>query len=172
MLSHLISLPAILLAINLSAPNLNPRTTLYYGKAIQKEAMRTETSPIIGIAIIDHESKWRSWMISEDGEDYGLMQIRARFSRNPQWLLDGQANIRAGFGWIDSSKDFCEKHLKREPKTQEWLSCYQGSCKPSKACKPTWLSNRVEKYAQCINKAMMDGVCTDCEYLYIGNYSK
>lgn len=172
MLSYLISKEALLLAIHLSAPNLSARSAEYYGVTLQKEAIRTETSPAIGIAIIDHESRWNPLQISRDGEDRGLMQVRARFSRHPEWLLDGQANIKAGFGWINSSKEFCEKALGREPEDQEWLSCYQGSCKPNRHCKPTWMTNRVEKYAQCITDAVMDGVCKSCEYIYIGNYSK
>lgn len=173
MLSYYISKEALLLAIHLSAPNLNAHTADYYGTTIQKEAIRTETSPAYGIAIIDHESRWNALQISRDHEDYGLMQIRARFARHPEWLLDGRANIKAGFGWIDSSKDFCEKELGREPEGEEWLSCYQGSCGRVKhRCKPTRLTGRVEKYAQCITDAMLTGVCTDCEYIYIGNYSK
>lgn len=167
LLSYIMDLPSILLAINLSAPGLSAHTANYYGKILLKESIRTEVSPLIGIAIIEHESRWNPSKISKDGFDYGLMQIRARFSKHPQYLLEGGSNIRTGFGWIDSSKDFCEKELGREPETQEWLSCFQGSCRLNHRCKPTKLTRRVEMYAECLESCLMDNVSRDCEQIYI-----
>lgn len=37
--------------------------------------------PFTGVAIIEHESRWRASAVSDDGEDYGLGQVRARFRK-------------------------------------------------------------------------------------------
>jgi hypothetical protein len=42
-------------------------------------AREHDFDPFTGIAIIEHESRWRASAVSPDGEDMGLAQIRARF---------------------------------------------------------------------------------------------
>lgn len=52
---------------------------LSYAKALLKVAKKHNFDPFTGVAIIEHESRWRAGAVSGDGEDLGLAQIRARF---------------------------------------------------------------------------------------------
>lgn len=162
-------LATIALAINLSSPKLLPSRVQVYSKTIAAQSAKLEIDPLIIIAIIKHESHWVQGLISRDGEDYGLMQVRSRYSTTPpERLLLGENNIIVGTYMIKSSQHFCEKRKGQKPSTQEWLACYQGSCTgPGHMCKPTRMTSVVEQYAQCLRDAINERMSNfDCDLIY------
>lgn len=162
-------LASIILAIQLSALKLPEATCNMYAQVIKQQADKLEIDPIIIVAIIKHESRWNAGLISDDTFDYGLMQIRAKFyGGNPVNLLNPWTNIIVGSYFIKSSKEFCAKDLNRTPNTQEWLSCFQGTCGlVNKRCRPTKLTNRVAQYADCLKYQLEDkSSIYDCDFIY------
>lgn len=164
----MLDIATIYLALQLSAPSLNARTSYYYSKVIFQQSIKRDIDPLLIISIAKHESHWNARLISEDLEDYGLLQVRARFVGMPSSsLLEGGTNIRVGSAFITSSQDFCRKILKREPETQEYLACYQGSCKSYRTfCKPTNLSFKVDSYKQCLYDSLLDQTDYNCDSIY------
>lgn len=162
-------LATVMLAIQLSAPLLPEASVNAYGKMIYDQSVKLNQDPLITIAIIKHESKWNSSIISDDRYDYGLMQIRAMYYHGPSVnLLNPWTNITVGSYWIKSSFDFCQKQLGREPQTQEWLSCFQGTCRLSnKWCSPTKMTDKVERYASCLQRNVFAKMSVeDCDVIY------
>lgn len=161
----------ILMAIQLSATHYTPPETRATALAttIQERAQYADVDPYIIVAIITHESQWRERAVSGDTEDYGLMQIRGRFyygGKHNDWLLEGVNNIKIGTYVIKKSKDICRQHLGREPRTQEWLACYTGSCVNGGMCKPTRLTKVIEDYELCLKDVVENNVSRDCRTIY------
>lgn len=167
--SFIMDLAHIVLAINLSAPNMSPKTTHYYAQKIQKESVRKSIDPLLLISIIDHESRWNAGRISRDGLDFGLCQIRKQFTKqSAPFLLEGGTNISVCTSFLDSAREFCTGFLDREPETEEFLSCFQGSCgRVQNRCKPSKLTFRVIAYRQCLQQCLIEGVSRDCEELFV-----
>jgi hypothetical protein len=166
-------LAQIIFAIHMSLSPFRPVSDAkvkQFATEIQKSAETTQVDPLIYVAIITHESGWDERAISQDGEDYGLMQVRGRHyngGKHPEWLLNPHVNLMAGSYVIQKSTDFCRRYLKREPTLQEWMSVYQGSL-PS--CKRSKLTKIVEDYYMClvqnVEKDPEDGPAMDCQAIY------
>lgn len=156
----------IILAIQLSTTSPVPASRINsWAHVIQQQAVKIDVDPVEIVAIIAHESQFHERAISQDHEDYGLMQVRARYYG--PWhnaLLNGEHNIRVGAYVIGLSKDICRKKFGREPTTQEWLAGYQGS----PICKPTKLTKLVNDFAQCLSYRVdfKDIFIADCRKLY------
>lgn len=158
-------LATISLALTLSSPHMPHGVVTWYASILHDREKHLHINPLIEISIAEHESQWNSSLISSDGEDYGLMQIRAKYysASDPIRLLNGGNNLYLGAGIMKANYNFCYKKLGREPETQEWLSCFQGSCRtPKRTCKPTKLTYVVEKYAQCLEEELIELVSKDC----------
>jgi len=159
-------LAQIILAIQLSTSNVPYIKEVSLAKVMQKDAIKEDIDPFIFIAIAQHESKFNESIISQDGEDYGLLQIRGRhYGGDPNYLLVGENNINVGSYIIRKDKEYCERKLGREPTTQEWLSVYQGSQSAYK-CKPTAMTNDVETYAMCLQNNIVYNIKDDCKAIY------
>ena len=48
---------------------------------LEQAAARAHVDPLALVAYVEHESRFRSRVVSRDGEDYGLGQIRARYQK-------------------------------------------------------------------------------------------
>ncbi len=155
--------PIIFTAIMLIKPEMSHELALNYAAMIDSQAIVSGVDPLLIVAIAMHESGWNERAISKDGEDYGLLQVRARYyGGRKEWLLNPATNIKAGGYVIAKSIEFCRRWLKREPTTQEWLSVYQGS-RPS--CKSTQLTKSFEDYAVCVGLEVERGKTTnECEF--------
>lgn len=158
----------IVLAINIASPHMPMNAAKWYGSVIQERERNIHIDPLIEISIATHESRWNSQLVSSDGEDYGLMQVRAKYCSFPsERLLNGGINLYIGANLMRSNYNYCQKKLGRPPETQEWLSCFQGSCRtPATTCKPTRLTNTIEKYAQCLEQSLIEGKSLDCRRYY------
>ncbi|MCA9644560.1 MAG: hypothetical protein KC492_27905 [Myxococcales bacterium] len=154
------SLALIVLAIQLSRPSIPRQEAVHYAKVLQQEAKEHDFDPFTGVAIIHFESYWHPGVVSKDGEDYGLAQIRARYVKGCRAdedpldapsaecqsakarLLDGATNIRRMAALITANRELCKEKTGRVW-FHEWLASYQGRNRPKqdKWCKPgegTW----------------------------------
>ena len=161
----------IVLAIQLSSPSLPIKRAEQLAATMQKNADIVNIDPLIIVAIAEHESEFYESKISQDGFDYGLMQIRAlHYGGKPEWLLWGENNIRVGSYIMKKDIEFCEKHLGYAPAADQWLSCYAGQCTtPDHWCKSTKLTRQFTDYASCLERAVSDieqESSVDCRKIY------
>lgn len=153
-------LEMIVAAILVCRPDLDPEVAEGYARVLQAEAKDHDFDPITGVAMIQTESAFVADTISEDGEDYGLGQIRARYvgaclkDPNPkddpgqecravkQRLLDPSENIREIARLITFHRKVCREKVKSAA-FPRWLASYQGRNYPKEGrwCVPgkgTW----------------------------------
>lgn len=136
-----------------------------YATALNEIASTNKFDPLLAVAMIHYETHWLPQLVSDDGEDYGLGQIRARFigaCRNDEdplhapseacqqakrSLLDGVENIRRMGSVIRANMEFCRDRLGKT-KTEHWLAGYQGYVDPVRHtyCSPGPKTTRVIEY--------------------------
>ncbi len=144
------SIAVIAWAILLSNPGMPRTQARAYAKTLQTAAKENSFDPFTGVAIIHNESRWRQSVISPDGEDYGLGQIRARYTKGCRddaepvkkpsasckaakaRLLDGHYNIRRMGAEITAWRKFCRKLTKKPALFHRWLAGYGGMGRPKK----------------------------------------
>lgn len=158
----------IVLAINLSASHMIPATANWYGKIIEQQGKRFHINPLLIVSVITHESQWNAGLVSSDGLDYGLMQVRSKYCKAPpDHLLNPITNIQIGTALLKTNYNFCEKTLKREPEIKEFMTCYAASCwPPKKACRVTNVATTFEKHAACLEQAIEERISLDCNKIY------
>ena len=134
------SIAVIVWAIGLSRPSLPAPTVKAYAKTVQSAAKKHRIDPFTITAIGWHESRWRASVVSRDGEDYGIMQIRARYLKGCRGvplksksclsakasLLNPYFNIRAAAGYIAAWRKTCRKLTGRPALFARWLHGYGG----------------------------------------------
>lgn len=133
----------IVSAIMMSRPQMPPAEAERYARVLQAEAREHDFDPLTGVAIIHFESAWQPRVVSQNLEDYGLAQIRARYigackqDADPlnapseecravkRALLEPEYNIRTMADLITNNR----KHCKAKTGTayfHQWLASYQG----------------------------------------------
>lgn len=152
-------------AITMSRPTIPKEEATRYAKILNEIASKHDFDPLIAVAMIHYESRWLPSVASDDGEDFGLGQVRARFIgackndedpvHNPSDackavklnLLVGENNLRVMGGIIGANKKMCaEKKGKNKP--DFWIAGYQGLSQPerNKWCTPGPTTTRVITY--------------------------
>ncbi|MDC3953046.1 hypothetical protein [Polyangium jinanense] len=139
----------------LSRPGMPKDEANRYARVLAEVAAARGFDPLIAVAIVHFETQWRPTLVSADGEDYGLGQVRARFAgacrddadpvnapseacqRVKDSLLDGATNLRRMGGIIAANMEFCKVRT-GSAKTERWLSGYQGYGDPERGrfCEP------------------------------------
>ncbi|TKC99580.1 hypothetical protein [Polyangium fumosum] len=139
----------------LSRPGMPKDEADRYARVLAEVAAARGFDPLVAVAIVHFETQWRPSLVSADGEDYGLGQVRARFAgacredadpvnapseacqRVKDSLLDGATNLRRMGGIIAANMEFC-KAKTGSAKTERWLSGYQGYGDPERGrfCEP------------------------------------
>jgi len=132
------SIAVIAWAIGLSQPSLPQTTKTSYAKVVKEVSKKHKIDPFTIVAIGWHESRWRS-VVSKDGEDYGIMQIRARYSKGCRKdlkskscaqakarLLNPHYNIRRAANHINEWRKTCRKLTRRPALFHRWLHGYGG----------------------------------------------
>ena len=172
LLAHVLALRAvirpltiIIAAMLLSRPGMHRAEAVRYATVLQQEAREHDFDPLTGVAIINRESHWLPRVVSADGEDYGLAQIRARYigacrgdtdpvhapseaCRHVQKsLLDGAYNIRVMATLITRNRELC-KQKTGTALFDQWLASYEGRNYPSsdKWCQSTEQTQQVVRY--------------------------
>lgn len=149
----------------MSRPGIPKEEATRYAKVLNEIASKNDFDPLLAVAMIHYESHWIPSIASDDGEDYGLGQVRARFigacksDEDPVsspseackavkvQLLSGENNLRVMGGIIAANKKMClEKRGKN--KAEYWIAGYQGLSNPerNKYCVPGPTTTRVLDY--------------------------
>jgi hypothetical protein len=152
-------------ALQLARPGISQDESLRYATALQNEAKEHGFDPLTGVALIQRESRWLPGVVSADGEDYGLAQIRARYigacrsDPDPvhapseackavkQSLLDGAYNIRVMATLITRNRELC-KAKTGTALFGQWLASYEGRNYPGQDrwCQATEATREVIRY--------------------------
>ncbi|HEY4120203.1 MAG TPA: hypothetical protein VGM56_20200 [Byssovorax sp.] len=163
------ALQLIVSAILLTRPQMPHAEAERYARVIQEEAVRRDFDPFTVVAIVHYESHWLPGVVSPDGEDYGLGQIRARFvagchddadpvhAPSPgcraakATLFGGETNLRRVAMLITANRELCKDKV-GSAWFPQWLAGYQGSNRPSRDewCKPTDKAARVIAYQRAL----------------------
>ena len=163
------SIPILVSAILLSRPTMPPAEAQRYATVLQKEGELHDFDPFTAVAIIHYETHWRPSLVSPDGEDYGLGQIRARFvgacrqDEDPlhhpsdaclavkAQLLVGESNIHRMAGIISANRDLCRQKT-GTAWVEQWLAGYGGYNYPSQGrwCEPHDKTWRVVDYRKLL----------------------
>lgn len=135
-------------ALSWAAPQMSHTQQAAYAQVLQAEGKRHHIDPLDVVVLIRHESRWHSHAVSQDGEDLGLGQIRARFDpacrkdQNPvdepspechrarQRLLDPIYNLRRTFAALAQWRTKC-RTTGSSPSFRELLEGYGGLSDPS-----------------------------------------
>jgi hypothetical protein len=161
------ALPTIVSAILLSRPELPRDTAERWATVLQREAQARDFDPLSVVAIVHFESGWHPEVVSPNGEDYGLGQVRARYigackgeanakdapsaacQAEKQALLDAEHNLVTIASLIEQHRKLCRAKA-GNASFPRWLASYQGRNYPRQHrwCAPgdgTW---KVVRYQQ------------------------
>lgn len=151
--------------MQLSRPGLTGAEAQRYATALNQIGREAQFDPLLAVAIVHFESRWFPERISDDREDYGLGQVRARYlaacrdDADPlnepseacvaarATLLDGVTNIKRMGSIISANKTLCKEKVGSDGDPQ-WLAGYQGYSEPEKNrwCKPGEKTTQVLDY--------------------------
>ncbi|MGE0320912.1 MAG: hypothetical protein AB7K71_03130 [Polyangiaceae bacterium] len=169
-------LAVIIAAMYLTRPGMPYPEAERYAKVIQAEARSRDFDPLSAVAIVHFESGLLPHMVSDNGEDYGLGQIRARyigackFDEDPvnhpsdeckavkSQLLEGEENLHWVAKLISRNRKFC-KEKTGSALFQQWLASYQGLNFPkqNRWCQPKKKTWRVVKYHAALKQELFAG---------------
>ncbi|MCA9645483.1 MAG: hypothetical protein H6718_24375 [Polyangiaceae bacterium] len=169
-------LAVIIAAMYLTRPGIPYPEAERYAKVIQAEAKSRDFDPLSAVAIVHFETGFFPELVSENGEDYGLGQIRARYIgackldddpvNHPSdeckavksQLLEGEENLRWVAKLITRNRKFC-KEKTGSALFQQWLASYQGLNFPkqNRWCQPKKKTWRVVKYHASLKQELLAG---------------
>lgn len=155
----------LIAAITMSRPSIPKEEATRYAKVLNEIGSKHHFDPLIAVAMVHHESHWHPGVSSDDGEDYGLGQVRARYvgacrdDEDPvnapseackavkAQLLAGETNLRHVGTIIGANKKMCSEK-RRKDKPEYWIAGYQGLSQPerNKYCIPGPTTTRVIDY--------------------------
>lgn len=158
-------LQIIVSAILLTRPTMPLPEATRYARVLSEEAVKHDFDPLTAVAIVHFESRWIPSVVSADGEDYGLGQIRARWfgacrtDADPvnapsaacqaakASLLSGEANLRRMAVIISANRELCKEKTGKGD-LPRWLAGYEGLSSPARDhwCAPNWKTWRVVEY--------------------------
>ncbi len=161
-------------AILMSRPGMPKEQATRYAVALNEAGKANDFDPLIAVAIIHFESHWYPSVVSADGEDFGLGQVRARFvgacnddidpvhypseacQAAQASLLDGHVNIQHMARIISANRALCKEKTGKAQAAQ-WLAGYQGYNDPEhkRWCKPGEKTTRVLAYHQELLAALL-----------------
>ncbi len=170
------SIAVIVAGILLARPDMPREDATRYAKVLQQEAKARDFDPLTGVAIIQHESAWTVDIVSDNREDYGLAQIRARYvgackhDDDPldspsdecravkQSLLQAETNIRQMARLITDNRKLC-KAKTGSASFARWLASYQGLNDPKhdQWCRPGKKTWEVINYRQHLLDQLFGG---------------
>ena len=135
-------------AIAMSRPGISKGEATQYAQVLNEVATKHRFDPLTAVAIIHFESRWQPALVSPDGEDHGLGQVRARYlqacrgdadpvnapsaacAAAKRSLLDGATNIRRMGAIISANRALCLRKT-GSALAHRWLAGYQGHNHPS-----------------------------------------
>ena len=168
------SIPLLVSAILMSRPAMPKAEAARYATVLNQVALEHDFDPLTAVAIIHFETRWQPSLISADGEDSGLGQVRARYlaacrdDDDPVGapsaacqaakanLLDGAFNIKRMATIITANRAMCRERTGTALAPQ-WLAGYQGYNSPSadRWCSPGDKTWRVLNYRKELISALV-----------------
>ena len=168
------SIPLLVSAILMSRPTMPKVEAARYATVLNQVALAHDFDPLTAVAIIHFETRWQPSLISADGEDYGLGQVRARYlaacrdDEDPVGapseacqaakanLLDGAFNLKRMATIITANREMCRERTGTALAPQ-WLAGYQGYNSPSadRWCTPGDKTWRVLDYRKELISALV-----------------
>ena len=139
---------AIAAAILLCQPNVGHVAAGRLATVLVEEAHQHHFDAMTAAALVCHESRWRPWAVSADGEDFGLGQIRARYFggcrgdvdpvghpsvaclATKSALLEPTTNLRITADAIGRWTRTCRSKTGRRISDPLWLAGYAGISRP------------------------------------------
>jgi hypothetical protein len=103
-------------------------TAKRYARWIHRGATRSRIDPLVVVALIHRESRWKWWLVSK--KNHGLLQVRVSSTTNPRLrgrehvLLRPRRNIREGLRLLRMWKRYHER-VCGEDSSHFWTSHYQ-----------------------------------------------
>ena len=166
-------LAMIVAAILLTRPEMPKEQAEGFARVLRDEARARNFDPLTAVAMVHFESGWHPEVVSANGEDYGLGQVRARFigackddadpldAPSPeckavkQSLLDAETNLRAMAQLISDNKKLCLARVKSAA-LPRWLASYQGLNFPKqkKWCAPGDKTWKVVQYRSYLERTL------------------
>lgn len=160
-------------AISMSRPAIPKEEATRYAKVLNEMGSKHSFDPLLAVAMVHYESHWMPGVASDDGEDFGLGQVRARFvgaCRNDDdpvnapsdackavkaQLLVGETNLRQMGAIIAANQKMC-REKRGKHKAEYWIAGYQGLSHPerNKYCIPGPTTTRVLDYHKEILAAL------------------
>ncbi len=154
--------------MQLTRPSMPSEEANRYARVLQSQAKQYGFDPFSVVAIVHYETGWLPDVVSRDGEDHGLGQIRARYRgacrKDPDplhhptlacrqekaRLLNGEENLKEIARIIDANRKMCRKKT-GTAWFKQWLSAYQGYAPKKKGnkriyCQPGPKTFRVMNY--------------------------
>ncbi len=155
----------IVAAIMLSRPEMPVEEAERFARVLNNVAKEHNFDPLTGVAMVHFESAWLPHVVSENGEDHGLGQIRARYigacrkDADPlndpsdeckavkKSLLDAETNLKTMGQLITDNRKLC-KEKTGTAWFPQWLASYQGKNHPkeNRWCKADEATHRVIRY--------------------------
>lgn len=152
-------------AMLLSRPSMPKSEASVYAKALNEAAAKHGFDPLMAVAIVHFETQWHPTLVSPDGEDFGLGQVRARYvgacredadpvnapsaacAQAKEALRVGVVNIARMGTIIGANMAFCKEHTKSDA-PERWLAGYQGygDTERGKFCLPGEKTHKVMGY--------------------------
>jgi hypothetical protein len=117
----------ILAAILWLSPKMAQYDAQNYAQIIKVEATRKNIDPLLIVAVIYRESRFRPHVFS--AQNYGLMQVRVTenlnsdFWQKEKMLFKPSTNIRRGVKWLSLWRGYHQKQCGE--KNHHWWSHYQ-----------------------------------------------
>lgn len=167
------TIAVIVAAIRFAQPQVTEADSQVIAQALQEQALAHDFDPLTGVSIIRFESNFNAKVVSKNGEDYGLGQIRARYigackkdpdpKNNPgpecrkvkAMLLDPEENVRVMAELITANRKFCKSKVGNSS-FPRWLASYQGrnNVRKKQWCKPGDGTHKVIRYRQTLLKEL------------------
>lgn len=148
---------ALSAVLHFVAPHLGEDVNIKYTHTILTESRKRSIDPLLVVALVEHESHWRAGAISDDGEDFGLGQIRGRYEPacvkefdpvgDPSTpceearmrLLDGSYNLKRTIATLAENRKLCRRILKQKVSQASLLASYGGMNHPDEQ---VWCGHR------------------------------
>lgn len=161
-------------AITMSRPGISEREATHYARVLNEVAAAHQFDPLTAVAIVHFETRWQPGLVSPDGEDHGLGQVRARYvgackgdadpvnAPSPECaavkrsLLDGATNLRRMGVIIAANRELCRAKT-GSGRADRWIAGYQGRNFPSRGlwCQPDARTRRVLAYRHDLIAALL-----------------
>jgi hypothetical protein len=137
-------------AISFCNPSLSSGVVNEYAKIVFDGSVKTDTDPLLIVAVIDRESRWQFSALNPKSGALGLGQILPQFrpacaggnkgsaacvAEKKRLLLDGTYNLKTALSIVETWKTVCKSKLGTTAISEDqWLRMYSGENPKGSVC--------------------------------------